>query len=473
VSLPHEPGRHAFAARGETFAELAPAADEHVELAARAEHYAPAARAALHHLERRLFEPAGLDLGAADPPEVRAARLAPEVVVFDAPDAGGELRLFDDLAFSPGFLGAEPEPEVEPPGAQAGAGPDGPVVQAGDAVAFLAGGGERAELELVAAEVARLLAAGVPAEEVAVVVRRPDEAGALLAQVFAAYDVPVAVERTVPFGHTPLGRALVGLLRAAVGGTAADLLAWLRAPGLVRTPALVDRLEADVRRAGLRTAAQARARWEERRPDWPLDALDRVAAAVARGPEALLARAEAELVGLFAAPHRRAGQVLSAGEADDAGVLRAGRGALAELTGLAAADPALAPSAAELATLLEELAVPLGGRPAAGAVVVTDPLRVRARRVRALVRVPAAGRRVPRARPPRAVPRRRRAPRAQRGVRPAAAPARGRARRRAGAVLRDRLAAGGAPRARVARRRRRRRAGRAVPVRRGGRPPAR
>ncbi len=383
VSLPHEPGRHAFAARGETFADLAPAADEHVELAARAEHYAPAARAALHHLERGLFEPAGLDLRAADPPEVHAARLAPEVVVFDAPDARGELRLFDDLAFSPGFLDADPAPAPEPPGAEPGA--DEPVVRAGDAVAFLAGGGERAELELVAAEVARLLAAGLAAEEVAVVVRRPDEAGALLAQVFAAYDVPVAVERTVPFGHTPLGRALVGLLRAAAGGTAGDLLAWLRAPGLVRAPALVDRLEADVRRAGLRTAAQARERWEERRPDWPLDALDRVAAAAARGPDALLARAEAELVGLFAAPHRRAGQVLGAGEADDAGVLRAGRGALAELAGLAAADPALAPSAAELATLLEELAVPLGGRPAAGAVVVTDPLRVRGRRVRALV----------------------------------------------------------------------------------------
>ncbi len=384
VALPHEAGRHAFAPRAATYHALAPAADRVEALGARADHYAPGARGALHHLERALFE------DEAPPP-------GDEVVRFEVPDA--PLTLFDELAFSPGFLDAAPIAARDLRGEEDSGAAEPARVAAGDAVAFLEGGSERAELELVAAEVAALLARGVPADEVAVVVRRPEEVASLVAQVFAARGVPVAVERRVAFGHTPLGRALAGLLRAAAGGTAQDLLAWLRAPGLVRAPALVDRLEAAVRRGGLRSAAAARERWEARTPGFPLAALDRVAAAAAEGPAALLARAADELAALFAAPHHRAGLALTGADADEAHVLRAGREALDELAGLAALDPALVPGPAGLAALLERLEVDLGDRPAAGAVAVTDPLRVRARRVRALVVcrlqdgvLPAAGR---------------------------------------------------------------------------------
>ncbi|MEA2224683.1 MAG: hypothetical protein QOH83_3059, partial [Solirubrobacteraceae bacterium] len=98
LSLAYEPGRMAFAGRATTFAELHRKDVRHRPLKPRAEHYAPAARAALHHLERGLFELAGD-------------------------------QLFD------------PDP-VDP----------------GDAVTLIQGGGERAELELVAAEAARLVA---------------------------------------------------------------------------------------------------------------------------------------------------------------------------------------------------------------------------------------------------------------------------------------------------------------------------
>ncbi len=77
-----------------------------------------------------------------------------------------------------------------------------------------------------------------------------------------------AIQRRRPFGDTAIGRALLGLLRcvpAADGaeldapgeaGELGDLLAWLRAPGLLELPALADRLELRARRAGARSAAQ-------------------------------------------------------------------------------------------------------------------------------------------------------------------------------------------------------------------------
>ncbi|HEV2058024.1 MAG TPA: hypothetical protein VGR11_01625, partial [Solirubrobacteraceae bacterium] len=196
VSLPYEPGRMAFAGRATAFAELYREGVEHQVLAARAEHYAPAARVALHHLERRIFE---LEEG----------------------------QLFD------------PEP-----------------VEAGDVITLLQGGGERAELELVAAEVARLIREeGIAPEEIAVVLRSPAEHAALLAEIFGAFDVAVALDRRVALGHTPLGRGLVGLLRCAVpGGSAEDLLAYLRTPGLLQRPEFADRLETRARQEGARSA---------------------------------------------------------------------------------------------------------------------------------------------------------------------------------------------------------------------------
>lgn len=272
VSLAYEPGRVAFAGRAGVFEDLRPLAGNVRELAPRAEHYAPRARPVLSHLERSLFE--------AD-----ASRL-----------------------------------------------------EAGETVRLLEGGGERAELELVAGEVARLIEDGMAAEQIAVLARPPLLGSELLREVFAAADVPIATRARPMFGDTPVGRGLIGLLRgleppgSAREGRAADLLAWLRTPGLLEQAALADRLEADLMRRGLTGAFEARALWEERH--WPLERLERMQDAQAQGPLALLERVGVELGLLFAAPRRGRASVLSAGELEDAQALSEGRRALAELSGL-------------------------------------------------------------------------------------------------------------------------------------------
>ena len=367
VSLAYEPGRAAFAGRARTFLDLLPLAKEHRQLDARADYYAPGARAALSHLERSLFEP-------------DAARVQP----------GAALRLLE-------------------------------------------GGGERAELELVAAEIAVLLGEGMAPEDVAVLVRPGGTDPDLLEEVFAAAAIPFALRRSRPFGDTAIGRALIGLLRCvpaprgghaeeqraageradgqAPTGELGDLLAWLRAPGLLARPSargagpsLADRLEISARRTGAVSVEQARALWEER--NWPLETIDRLSEAQERGAAALCERAARELYWLFCAPRRAAASVLGADERDEASALAAGRRALGELRELARIAPELAPaSAGELARSLEgvELMVDGAGQGAAdgpgggagagasaggdgvsGAVAVLDPLALRARRVRAL-----------------------------------------------------------------------------------------
>lgn len=324
LSLSYEPGRMAFAGRATTFAELDDADVEHLALKARAEHYAAGSRAALHHLERGLFE---LD----------------------------ETQLFDPAPVDPGA-----------------------------AVTLLQGGGERAELELVAAEAARLIGEdGVAPEEIAVVLRTPGDRAALLTEIFGAFGMQLALERQVAFGHTPLGRGLVGLARCALpGGGAEDLIAYLRTPGLLQRAELADRLETRARQEGARSADAVRALWEEQH--WPLDAIDRVRAAQARGGAALAERLAAELGSLFTAPRRRAARVLTGAEAQDVAVLRAGRRALDQLATLARADRALAAEPEQLAQLLHDLEVFVGTRPGPGRVTVAEPLSLRARRVRIL-----------------------------------------------------------------------------------------
>jgi ATP-dependent helicase/DNAse subunit B len=325
VSLTYEPGRTAFAGRAASFAALAPLAIVRRELPARAEYYAAGARAALHHLERSLFE---VDVARTDP--------------------GGAVRLLE-------------------------------------------GGGERAELELVACEIKGLLDAGMPAEEVALVLRAGSATQDLLAEVFIAAGVPYALQRRRRFGDSSLGRALLGLLRCAAGdspggeeqGELGDLLAWLRAPGLLERPVLADQLELRARRRGLTSAAEARALWEER--NWPLEAIDQFREAGTRSPAALIERAERELSRLFSAPRRASASVLSTDEMDEAAAAAVARRALAELRELARSAPELAPGdPGELARTLAAVEFLSGKRPGPGAVAVLDPLALRARRVRAL-----------------------------------------------------------------------------------------
>jgi ATP-dependent helicase/DNAse subunit B len=323
VSLAYEPGRSAFAGRAATFQALAPLAGEHRQLRPRAEHYAPQARTALSHLERSLFEPGAARVGS------------------------------------------------------------------GSAVRLLEGGGERAELELVACEIALLLAQGMAAEDVAVLVRPAGTAMELLQEVFADAGIPFTLQRRRPFADAAVGSALTGLLRCVAArsgepaGELGDLLAWLRAPGLLEVPALADSLELRARRAGALSAERARSLWEERY--WPLETIDHLHEAQQRSPAALLDRASRELYRLFCAPRRCSAELLGSDELDEAGALAAGRRALAQLRELAQLAPELAPATAgELAEVLAGVELFSGEGPVPGAVAVLDPLALRARRVRAL-----------------------------------------------------------------------------------------
>lgn len=322
LTLTYEPGRTALAARARTYEELrALAGTEVLELRAVADHYASPA---LHHLERTLFEP------------------------------GEGLALFDAAS-----------------------------VSAGDAVRMLEGGGERAEVELVAAEVAALLRGGHPAEEIAVVWRSPDDIPSAVEEVFDAYGITIALTRRRRARDTALGRGVIALLRCALlEGSADDLLAWLRTPGVVEKPGLADRLEADVRRTGIGTAARARALWEERH--WPLQAIDFVADAHGRGPAALCDRLAREVNRLFSRPHRLEAPILDGPERVDANAAAALRSALRELGRLARRDPELVPPPSELERLLGELPVFAGRQTGPGLVQVTHAVAIRARRVRSL-----------------------------------------------------------------------------------------
>jgi ATP-dependent helicase/DNAse subunit B len=311
VSLTYEPGRPALSARAETVEELRPLAQNVVQLPASNEHYAAQSQAALHQLERKLFE--------AGP----------------APD------------------------RVDP----------------GNAVTLLEAGGELAEAELVAAEVLELLGMGIPGQEIAVVYRSPERSGSLIERVFRPYGIPVAFERRIRLATTALGRALLALARCALLGPeeagADDLLGYLRA---IARPDEVDRLEAEVRREGLRGAGQARARARGRfEPELvEIDALR-----AAEDPGAALA---GQARRLLTAPHRAKAPVLDPSEELDARGVAALERALGELEEVGAR-----PGGPELVELLETLELRSTGGAPSGAVLVADPLSIRARRFRAVL----------------------------------------------------------------------------------------
>ncbi|MBV9801918.1 MAG: PD-(D/E)XK nuclease family protein, partial [Solirubrobacterales bacterium] len=317
VSLTYEPGRAALSARAEAAEELRPLAQRVRELPALGEHYAPESRVALHQLERALFEP-------------------------------------------------DPAPERVDPG---------------PAIRLLEAGGELAEAELVAAEVLELLRGGVRGEEIAVLYRSPERSGALAERVFGRYGIQVARERRLALAASALGRGLLALARCALlapgRASAEDLLEYLRTPGRLGAPDAIDRLEADVRRQGLRTAAQVRSRAQTRH-GIELAEIDLLRATAAPGEE--LARHGRRLL---AAPHRGRAPVFDEAEELDARAVAALERALAELAELGPTQPP--PAGEELIELLERLELPGASLASPDAVLVADPLSIRARRFRAVL----------------------------------------------------------------------------------------
>ncbi|HXR13446.1 MAG TPA: PD-(D/E)XK nuclease family protein [Solirubrobacteraceae bacterium] len=251
---------------------------------------------------------------------------------------------------------------------------------AGDAVTLFEGGDERAEAELIGAEIERLLAAGCAPGDVAVVTRGAASVGALVAEVLDARGITHTEPRRERFADTALGGGVLALLRAALlDGGASDLVRWLRVPGVVAHGAFVDRFEADLLKRGIGKLAPARAVWEAEH--WPLDALERLAEAARRPGVALIERVEREAESLLAAPSRREAAPLDRWQA---AVLACCRRALRELRELARADASLEGGAGAIVAALEGSVVELAPATEADAVLICDALALRARRVRAL-----------------------------------------------------------------------------------------
>jgi ATP-dependent helicase/nuclease subunit B len=99
------------------------------------------------------------------------------------------------------------------------------------AIRFLEGAGACGTVELLASELASLLRGGMPPERVAVVCESPDRWRAPLETALSQLRVPYSIEHGRRLGDTPLGRALVSVLRYAwLGGGRGDLFAFLRSP---------------------------------------------------------------------------------------------------------------------------------------------------------------------------------------------------------------------------------------------------
>lgn len=245
-------------------------------------------------------------------------------------------------------------------------------IDPGEAVRLLEAGGERAEAELLAAEVLELLRAGVPGQEIAVVCRSLDSSAALIEAVFDQYGIPVAVDRRVGFGETALGRGLIALARCALTpeqATAQDVLQYLRTPGVLERLERADALEVEIRRDSLRSAREALARLGSE-----AQGIGRLAAA--GEPVAELERQGRRLL---AAAFPAQARVLSPAEEPDARALSTMLSALAELGELG-----LTPSGQGLVGLLEELRVDASRPIRPGAVQVCEPLAIRARRFQAV-----------------------------------------------------------------------------------------
>jgi ATP-dependent helicase/DNAse subunit B len=255
---------------------------------------------------------------------------------------------------------------------------DPPRPPADPAIRLLEGGDQRAEAELVAQEIAQLLAGGFAAGDIAIVTRSGGGAGDVLADALDAFAIPHSRTRRERLASSAVGRGLIAALRCAAGrADAVELAAWLRLSGMETDQ--VDELEAWVRRYGSGSLAEARGRWE--REHGRLEALHVLERSGIDGGPALVDAVAEQLESLLAAPWRRAAALIDPWEAASAASVRR---ALTDLRELARTEPRLLGGLAGIARTLEDTTVELAGAADSAAVSICDALSLRARRVRAL-----------------------------------------------------------------------------------------
>lgn len=246
-------------------------------------------------------------------------------------------------------------------------------------LALLASAGELAEAEAIGAEVARLLHDGVPASEIAIVLRDPASAGPLYRRLLKRFAIPVAVQADLDVTRTVTGSGLLALLEAAVGRRrASDLLSYLRTPGIA-SPSQVDWFERKLLRGRMRTAEEAQAAWESSGDEdgdqnRRLVAIEKLRAADSDAE--LLREAGRQARWIAESAVRREA---SAVRGDRALELRTGAEIERSLEELA--ELGLPVSPPELIAAVAALVVPMWRGPTEGRVRVISPYRARARRV--------------------------------------------------------------------------------------------
>jgi ATP-dependent helicase/DNAse subunit B len=262
------------------------------------------------------------------------------------------------------------------------------------AVKFLEGAGARATLELVGEEILALIEAGTRPEQVALVAPALERVRAPLETAFGSLGIPFAVEGRVRLGATPLGLALLSLLRFAwLGGGRRELFAFLRSPysGLARSHA--DFLEGRLRGRAVDDGERAEAETIRLRDGVPLVALETVRSAAnpVEAVRALVASMLRAAHGVDVPPV--GGQALGDLWAYDA-LART----LDELDGWTRLGGTLA--AEDVLAALERTDVRLGRPSEPGRVAVLDLMRARTRRFEAVLVLGLEQGSLPRRQPP-------------------------------------------------------------------------
>lgn len=295
-------------------------------------------------------------------------------------DEGG--RVTQELSFDPGYTPRNSLAHLAEHLFESG---DTGSVDPGDGgIALLKCAGERAEAEAVGLEVAKLLTAGVSADDIVVTVRRPGADGPLFASVLREMGIPATLEAHLPLSGTAVGRGLLTLCRAASDdGEPADVIAHLRADTAFRR-GRTDWAERDVARGTRTTIAELMEGWGETPPAH----LRRVFEA--DGPEARVRAAAVCARRLAEAVHSKAAPLAggrTGGVPLDPVELRAGVAAaelLEELAEVASLPGVEAPDLTDVADAIESATVRSWQGSAEGRIRIVSPYRLRAGRAKHL-----------------------------------------------------------------------------------------
>jgi ATP-dependent helicase/DNAse subunit B len=249
--------------------------------------------------------------------------------------------------------------------------------EADGSLTLLRSAGTRAEAEAIAAHASRLVHDGTRPDEIAIALRDPGRRGGVIAAALEANGIATALEAELPVAQTSVGGALIALLEAEFGTRrASDFLRYLRGPSGF-SPGRIDWFERRVRRRRVRDAETALLLWQGEDGEPPRDLLQ-LREAAERSP-AELAAAVAALGGRMASRPLRDEEDGPQPQRGDGLELRAAAAissALAELAELGD----LAPRAADLARVIEELDFRVWSGPVEGRVRIASPYRLRAAR---------------------------------------------------------------------------------------------